>query len=503
MNYLINEDNLSITDRILKINDISKDKLDVSSFFIDEDIEIVNRFKEGLLENKDKKFLIVGDYDCDGICATTIIKRLLDKLEIKANFYIPSRTLEGYGLNNKIVETAIQNNFDCLFMVDNGVACIEQLNLCKQSGIKTFIIDHHEYEGDIPCDYFLHPNLFNDKYSDMCAGGLCGLFSSYFFDDEYSLVLGGLATLADMVSVLNYNRYLLKKMLEILRKGEIYQINYLMGKNNYSYDNLSYNVIPKINAVSRLDEYLNVNHVVEYLLADKNTCANYYSKIDNINSMRKDYSSKMVQEAMSNINLSENIIITSSKDYKEGLCGLVANKLLGSFNKSVIVLALVNGEYRGSGRSIAGVDLYSYLKDLDIFSTFGGHAQAVGMSFAEDKLSILKEYINNHPLKVVEESRDILKVNIEDLTFDTLNELEELKPFGTKFDEPMFILEDVKYIKKYVIAYKYPKFVLNDLVEAISFNSNFLNVPFKDMIGKLQIDGYHPNKLSFKIEDLI
>lgn len=502
MNYLINEDNSSLTDRILKINNITKDKLDVSSFFIDKDIDVIVKFKDGLLENKDKKFLIVGDYDCDGICATSIIKKLLDYLNIKANFYIPSRSLEGYGLNNKIVETAINNNFDCLFMVDNGVSCKEQLDLCKQSGIKTFIIDHHEYEGEVNADYFLHPSLFNEKYSDMCAGGLSYLFSSYFYDDELSFVLGGLATLADMVSVLNFNRYLLKGMLEILRKGNIYQINYLMGKADYSFDSLSFNVVPKINAVSRLDEYLNVNHVVEYLLADKKSCANFYNKIDNINTMRKDYSNKMSLEAMDNIDIEENIIISTSSNYKEGLCGLVANKLLNTINKPVIVLALVEGEYRGSGRSINGVDLYSYLKKLDIFNTYGGHNQAVGMSFDEDKLDILKEYIRNNPIEYKEECKDILQVNVNDINFDLLNEIESLKPFGTNFKEPLLILKDVYYTKRYVVAYKYPKYVLNDHLEAISFNTNHMNMPFSDMIGKLQRDSYHLNKLSFMIEDL-
>ena len=503
MNYVFNEDNSSLIERICNINNVKLEDLDVSGFSVDYDNELLIKFKDGLLDNKDKKFLVVGDYDCDGICATAIIKRLLDDLNIKNNFYIPSRSKESYGLNNKIVETAIQNEFDCLFMVDNGVVASEQLSLCKQANIKTFIIDHHEYEDKPDCDYFLHPNLFNEDYYDMCAGGLCALFSNSIRYDDLTTVYGGLATLADMVTVLKYNRYLLKKMMEILTSKDIYQINFLLGRNTCSYEGLSFNVIPKINAVSRLDEYLNVNHVVEYLLSDHDGCANYYGRIDTINKMRKDYTKTMCEKALSIIKNDSDVIIAYSEDFKEGLCGLVANKLLSDFSKPIIILALVDGELRGSGRSPKGINLYEYLKPLDIFNAFGGHANAVGLTMDLDKLDVLKQYIVNNPLEVSEEYNDVIVLDSDDLSFDTYNQICRLEPYGTGFKQPLLCLRNVEYSQKYVIANKYPKFVLNRQCDAISFNSSFLNAEFTDMIGRLRKDDYHKDKLSFNIEDLL
>lgn len=503
MNYVIHEVKTSLIDTVLDINNLKYEDIDVSNFQCDYNNAVLNSFKEGIENNKNKKFLIVGDYDCDGICATTIILRLLSKLNIKANFYIPSRSLEGYGLNNSIVEKAISNNFECVFMVDNGVKCFEQLNLLRQANIKTFVLDHHEYEGEVNCDYLLHPSLLDKEYSDMCAGGLSALLANSYDYDELSLCYGGLATLADMVSVLGYNRYLLKEMLYILRKGNIHSINYLLGKNEYTYENISFNVIPKINAVSRLDEYLNVNHIVEYLLADNNSCANFYHKIDNINNMRKDYSNKMYEELIDKVNKDDNFIICISEENKEGLCGLVANRLLNIFNKPVMVLCKKDNEYRGSARSPKDVDIYSYLKDLDIFTAFGGHNQAVGLSISFDNFVKLKEYIKNNQIEYKESVCDVISINEGLLNNDTLIQIESLKPFGTNFKEPLLLLKDVKYQSKFVIKNKYPKFTINDNCSAISFNESLANKEFASMIGKLEADNYYRGKLSFKIEDLI
>lgn len=503
MKYEIHEVKSSIIDTILDINKLSYEDIDVTNFICDYDIPVLNEFKKGIEENKNKKFLIVGDYDCDGICATAIISRLLSSLNIKSNFYIPSRSLEGYGLNNNIVEKAINNNFECVFMVDNGVKCFEQLELLNKANIKTFVLDHHEYEGKIKCDYFLHPNLFEKKYEDMCAGGLSCLLANSYNYDELSTCYGGLASLADMVSVLGYNRYLLKQMLSILRKGNIHSINYLIGKNMYTYENLSYNVIPKINAVSRLDEYLNVNHVVEYLLADKNSCANFYNKIEEINSMRKDYSNKMYEELIDTIDPDDKFIICVSEENKEGLCGLVANRLLNTFNKPVLVLCKKENEYRGSARSMNGLDIYTYFKDLDIFNAFGGHNQAVGISINEDNLTKLKEYIKNNPIEYKEVKTNVIKINEDLLDIDLYNKIDSLRPFGSNFKEPLFLLQNVEYTNKTIIKRKYSKFIINDNCSAISFNESFVNKEFKDMYGKIERDYYYKDKLSFKIEDLI
>lgn len=505
MKYIFNEDyNLSLKDRILQLNKIDYKSLDVSNFNVNYNLNIIKEFKEKLLSYKDKRFFIVGDYDCDGICATTIIKKLFDDLKIESNYYIPSRTKEGYGLNNNIIDVALNNNFDCLICLDNGISAKQQLAYAKTKGLKVFIIDHHEYQDKPDCEAFLHPNIFDEDYYDMCASGLCALLSTSFRYDEETIALGGLATLADMVSIFNYNRYLVKEMLQIIAKGKIRPINLLLGDKEVTYTNIQFNVIPKINAVSRLDDLMNVNYVVKFLMSDEKEALKYFDKIENINNARKNYSQEMVNLALRLIDTSKNIIVIRNSEFKEGLCGLVANRLLDMYKKPVIVLAEVDGMLKGSGRSVEGSNIYEYLMGTsDLFEAYGGHEMAVGLSMKIDNYDRFIDYIDNHELIYKEQFKDVLVLESNNINDSTLESILELQPFGTNFKEPLFGIKWNNSITRYVVAHRYPKFDINENLSAISFNTNFINQKFDYMIGKLNRDNYDQSKLSFVIEDLV
>ncbi len=505
MKYIFNEEtNYSIEDRILKINNLTREDIDVSSFNVDYNLEILSKFRNKIIESKNNKFLIVGDYDCDGICATAIIKRLLDKLNIKNNFYIPSRSKEGYGINNMIVDNAKNNDFDCIICVDNGIIAYEQLSLAKSYGIKTFVIDHHEYQELPNCDALLHPNLFPKKYSDMCAGGLCSLLANSFEYDEINTVYGGLATLADMVSVLNYNRYLIKEMLNVLSNTRIEPIYLMLNNNEISCKSLQFNVIPKINAVSRLEELMNVNYVVKFLLSNGRDSLAYYDKIEIINNARKNYSKDMYEYAIKDIDDSSKIIILKSTEYKEGLCGILANRIMENYHKPTIVLSQNDKLLKGSGRSIPGCNLYEYLRNIEtLFDSYGGHEFAVGLTIKSSKYDEFISYIQNNDLIYEEVYKDVIVLDNDDITFDFFERISSLAPFGTLFKEPLFAIKSSDCRHRYVIKGKYPKFDINDSLTAISFNSNHLNKEFKYMIGRIQKDNYSHNSLSFVIEDLV
>lgn len=505
MKYVFNEDlDKSIEERILQLNNISKQDLDVSNFEIDKDLDIVNKFKDKLLSYKDKKFLIVGDYDCDGICATTIIKRLFDKIGIQSNYYIPSRSKEGYGLNNNIVNTAHNNNFDCIFCVDNAIIANEQIDLANSLGIKVFIIDHHQYQQEPNCEAFLHPNLFNKKYKDMCAGGLSCLFANYFIEDDLINVLGGIASLADMVSMLNFNRYLVIKMIDILKENTIMPIKLLLADNEINPTNIQFNVIPKINAVSRLDEMMNVNYVVKYLLSKKEECFNYFNKIETINTARKDYSKQMYELAVKLIDDSKNIIVIKHKSFKEGLCGIIANRILENYKKPVIVFAEVDGTLKGSGRSLPGANIYDYLKNAgSIFDNFGGHELAVGLQISLDNFDKLIDYIDNNNFYYKEQYKDVLVVEPKDINNNLLSAIDNLQPFGTNFIKPLFAFKNLEYMSKHIVANKYPKYEINDYLSAICFDNKINKDSFEYMIGDIKKDNYYKDKISFLIEDLV
>ena len=504
MNYVFHDEDLSLSEKICRINGIREEDLDIGIFDHMDEPDVLHDFKEKLLSYAGKRFFIVGDYDCDGICATAIMKKLFDDIGISSNYYIPSRRKEGYGLNRRIVDTAAEHGFDVLLCVDNGIIANDELNYAKSLGLISMVIDHHEYDEEPSCDHYLHPSLFSKEFGDMCASGLCALLSTDIRDDRLTLVYGGLATLADMVKVIGYNRFLLQKMMEILHEETIYPIDYLLKKRDFDYETLSFDVIPKINAVSRMEESLNVNYVVRYLLSDASGCTAFLPKIEEINASRKQLTKEMAAMAGRLCDDRNRMIVVSSETFKEGLCGLVANRLMYEKQKPVIIFSEGEGVLKGSGRAPKGFDLHGYLYEIrDLFSAFGGHAQAVGLTLKKECLDDLLNYIETHDFVTAPVERDVLCIRQDEISMETIETLDSLKPFGQGFEEPMFALENPSYSRKFMIKGIYPKFLLRPDLEAISFNSNDGRKSFSKMIGHIRKDQYHDGRLSFIIEDLL
>ena len=502
MKYNFIKGDLPLKERILNHYQINEDDLNINKYENITFDQKILEFKDILLSLKNQSFLIVGDADCDGICATVIIKRLLDHLNIKNNYYIPSRANEGFGINEDIINLAYKHHYDVVLALDNGIANKDVMILCQELNIKYLIIDHHEYDEEPNCLSYLHPNILSDDFKSLSAGGLSSLLASSIYEDDLNIVFGGLAVLADMVGVLKYNRYLIQKMLEILNKKNIYQINYLANTNEYTYRTLIFDVIPKINTFTRLN--LNVNLLVKYLLEEENYCRINSTNINNYNNQRKELTNQMSIKAKELIEEDKDIIILEDESFLEGLCGLIANKLLNEYKKPIIVLSSQEELYKGSARSLKGLDLFSYLKDFNKFETFGGHPQALGLTIKKDNYLELLDYINTHEIKYEEYIEDVFILNEDELNINTYKLFEDLKPYGIDFKEMIFGIEiNNKDLEKRIMANKYPKYIINDHCSAISFNEDFLDKDFKLIIGSLNIDKFNKNNLSFIIEDLL
>lgn len=486
---------------LLKINNIDKQALEISRYDnVIKDEKSILSFKDKLLSLKDDIFLIVGDYDCDGICATAILKRLLEYLNIKHKFYIPSRIKEGYGLNKQIVQNAINNHINVIITVDNGIKATEALKYAYDNNVKVLIIDHHNYEEEPLCFSYIHPILLKEGFNNLSAGGLSYLLSTYFYDDKLSLCYAGLTTLSDMVGVLDYNRYLIKKMYETLCNNDIYQINLLNDNKQPTYDDLSFNVIPKINSISRMG--YNANTLVKYLCGDKETCLHYLDSINKINDERKNETNLESYDAYSLVNEDDNLIIVASTSFKEGLCGLLANKLAFKYKKTCIVFSISEDLYKGSGRSLEDVDLFNYLsKETELYENFGGHNQACGIVIKKDNFDEFKRRILNNKLESKEIVKDVISLNQSEVNYDLLTLINSLKPFGVDFKEPLFHVKDFKYQRKFIIKEMYPKYIVDNTLSAISFKE--IDDNFHDLICKIQNDNYHKQAVSLLIEDTL
>ena len=499
MEYRYHQGN--ILDNIYLINNIQKSDLEIDRFDNIDYHQSLLDFKDKLLSIKDKQVLIVGDYDCDGICATTITKRLLEHLGINNSYYIPSRIDEGYGLSDKIVNLASKHHFDVIITVDNGVSALSSISLANSLGIKVMIIDHHEYQEVPACYGFIHPNLLSNDFNKLSAGALCYLLSTLFYEDDYSLVLGGLSILSDMVGVLNYNRYLLKRMINILNTKDIYQIKLLNG-NSIDYDSLSFNAIPKINAVSRMG--YNANILVKYFLSDKDECIKLLDSINKINDYRKNETKTECDLALSMLNRKDKLALIVSSEFKEGICGLIANRISLNYDVPCIVFSKKDGLLKGSGRSRENFNIYEYLLDTkDLFTSFGGHGQACGVCIEESKLDDLKAYVDTHKLNMLDYHKDVISVDQTDIDFDLFNKIDSLKPFGIDFKEPLIHIKDFEYKSKFLIKNKYPKFTVDNKLSAISFNEYDSYRQFSDLYAYIRKDDYHAGAVSLLIEDLL
>ena len=247
----------------------------------------------------------------------------------------------------------------------------------------------------------------------------------------------------------------------------------------------------------------NANMLVRYLLSDKATCLKTVKDIDAVNDERKRMTEKTVRELSGMTDIEEGIAVIVSDDIIEGICGLVANRLIQSLKRPVIVFSRDNGILKGSGRSVEGFDLYRCLYAVkDLFENFGGHEKAVGLTMKEDRLTELKEYIGN--LDVIREDtfKDVYEADLSALDYELACRLDDLKPFGVDLSEPLILIRNVEHGPAQLMASKYPKYRLSRDLSAISFNTDHADKDFRSLIGYLRKDNFYKNRASFIIEEL-
>ncbi|MBQ6367661.1 MAG: DHH family phosphoesterase [Erysipelotrichaceae bacterium] len=495
----LNEPETQFQDRVLsflKIEDRDPDAYDAQA-----ELPALKEFGRAFDTLQNERILLVGDYDCDGICSTNILVRLCEKRGYKANYYIPSRHKEGYGLNLAIVDNAIKYGFTALICLDNGVKANEAVQKAIDHGIKVLIIDHHEYEELPPLYAFLHPNLLEEGYDDCCTAGLSCLLYDLYEKDPLVHTYAGLATLADAVSVFGFNRFLIKEALNNLNTMAVEPLQALAPSRNYSCYDLSYQIIPKINAVARLENGANVNMLVKYLSSSGSDLYDFAGKLEKINEERKELTRRMMGYA-DDLLTGNDILYASDSRFEEGLCGIIAGRMVSLYQKPCLILSEKDGIYKGSARSLGEYPFFSKLLPIrDQFLTFGGHEAAFGVSFDEEHRDTILRYLDSLELDY-EPVKTCLSLSPEDLTYENALFLAGLEPFGTDLVRPLFALHKPAVVREYRIKNRYPKWQFANGTEAVYFGEKDVS-RFEYLIGYLEVDRYHKNRASFLVEDLI
>ncbi|WP_405725156.1 single-stranded-DNA-specific exonuclease RecJ [Anaerotignum sp.] len=418
-----------------------------------------------------KKIAVYGDYDVDGVMSTSILYQTILRCGGRAVFYVPHRQKEGYGLNLKAVEDLSADGVDVLFTCDNGIAALQEIALAKEKGMTVVVLDHHEpgFTGigeerrDIlpKADAIIDPKQRDCGYPFlfMCAGGLSYKFArlllqEFCIDDaglEKQLVsFAAIATVCDIVDLLGENRAIVRKGLPEIRKTENIGLRVLMEEAGLadkviSDYHIGFIIGPCINATGRLESG---RQAVELFCSKNEAEAREKAKnLVQLNEERK----HLTEEAAIRADLAlqegdarkERVLVLYDPTIHESIAGIVAGRIKDKYYHPTILITGSEEGAKGSGRSIEGYHLFEALfENRDLFTRFGGHAMAAGLSLPVENIDILRKRLNEQCRLTEEEMIPVLRIekalSFAEIDLGLAKELKALAPFGKGNPAPLF-----------------------------------------------------------------
>ncbi len=407
---------------------------------------------EKALEGKEK-ILLYGDYDTDGILGTSIFHNALLEKGMDASYFIPSRYSDGYGLNMDNAKRIGAKGYSLLILIDNGVSCFEEVDYLQKEGVDVLIFDHHELPEKLPNPYSLvHPFLLgigNSGGFNISAGFLCYLFSLVLNgkEDTYRRSLAGITTISDMMPMQGINRVLVGLLLRSLRKESYPEIALLCPKKHLNEKVLGMELIPIINALGRMEEGHKAAHAVAYFSyrdpKRRQALANWMKQVNEQRKTLTKEASTLVSYKSGAPGIIENLPL------KEGLNGLLANKLMKQYKVPVAIFSSSYSDLNllvGSIRSEEGFDVVECLKELSPYCVrAGGHSHAGGITILkQDYPSFAKvflSYCREHPFTKVEPLA--IPISLSEANMESYSIIRSFGPFGEGHEEPVFMLSNL------------------------------------------------------------
>ena len=468
--------------------------------------------------NNNKKILVYGDYDADGILSTSILIKAFQYLNFEAKYYIPSRYLDGYGISMENAKKIVKEGYDLVIAVDNGITLFEVISYLKENGVNVVVLDHHQIQESIPvADFILHPEYSNYGDVPTSAGYVSYMFSIALLGriDRYLATLASISLVSDMMPLISYNRDLLKNIIDEYEPGLFKNIDYLLGGEVFDENSIGQKIAPKINAVGRIIKDTTINRLVKFFtVEDDAVILHYLEWIDSLNEERKNLTftaknsvNKKIEELDHNSHS-----ISVIEDVEEGLIGLLANSIITEKKKPTIVFTINNEEegiLRGSARSLPGfnvVECFNLAKDFAI--TFGGHELAGGIAIYkkdyEKFVSLFEEYAKTHPCK--DSFDESIELGISDFNEETYHLINTFSPFGEGWKAPLFSLNRIKsnsltYSKNnlHIIS----SCGLNNRIIIFNVDKDLLNsCDYVDLFGKMKLSYFNKRKfLDFVVKN--
>ena len=416
-----------------------------------------------------KKIRIIGDYDVDGVMATYVLLKGLRNLGANADYQIPHRVEDGYGLNANIINHAIEDKVNLIITCDNGVSAIDEIQLAIDNGIDVIITDHHELmfeENDgkrrevLPnANAIVNPKRQGDKYpfKKLCGAAVAWKFLSVLYDKQdmdSNLIMSfieevAFATIGDVMELVGENRIIVRFGLDSMAHTKNIGLRHLIedriGKDKAIVPyHIGFVLGPCINASGRLDS---ASKSLELLLAeDDNTASNLTRELVNLNEERKLQTLEGTNKAIKLVDENyqdDKILVVYIPEIHESVAGIVAGRIREKYSKPTIILCDGESCVKGSGRSIESYNMYEGLHSCkELFLKFGGHPMAAGMSLPLENVDKLRNRLNKDctltPEELVDNKTIDMTLNLDYITCEIVEQLDRLEPFGNGNPKPVF-----------------------------------------------------------------
>lgn len=427
---------------------------------------------------EEKRIRVIGDYDIDGVNATYILQEGLSGLGADVDTDIPDRIKDGYGLNRMLIDRAIDDGIDTIVTCDNGIAAAEEIAYAKDNGLTVIVTDHHEVpyiemngekEYIIPkADAVVDPHRADCGYP---FKGLCGAAVAYKLvealynvmqrdpeDMDYLMENVAIATVGDVMDLTGENRIFVKQGLEMLKRTQNPGLKALIECTGIDVDRLNayhigFVIGPCINASGRLDT---AKRALELLNARTRRDAVMLAEdLKALNDSRKEMTERGVAEAVNLIETTslkdDRVLVVYLPDCHESIAGIIAGRIRERYYRPVFVLTKAEEGVKGSGRSIEAYDMFAQMcRCRALFTKFGGHKLAAGLSLEERNVQRFRETINALCDLTEEDLQEKVSIDMQlpfpYITEQLVQELELLEPFGKGNPKPLFAGKDLRVI---------------------------------------------------------
>ena len=422
--------------------------------------------------NHQESVAVFGDFDVDGVTGTAIVTEALEAFGLRVLPYLPHRTEEGHGLSTAAVQYLTDQGVTLIVTVDCGVTSLEEVAFARQLGTDIIITDHHLPQSTLPdAAAIINPQLPGSSYPfiNLCGAGLAfklaqGLYQFHGQPWDRSLLeLAAMGTIADLVPLLDENRYLVQEGLASLAQTQrpgLQALYRLAGvqPGPLTTETISFQVTPRLNSPGRLGHSMDTFRLLT--TTSSSEAQALAEKLERLNRERRELTEEAMQAAQTQV-LSRiestglpAVLLVSAQEITRGLAGLVAGRLAETFHRPAVAMSVEDDSVVGSGRSIPEFDIFEAFSSCqDLFLRFGGHSQAAGFTLPKAKLPLLEERLTEvaekalmslelHPTLTVD-----AEVGLDELSGDLRSWLSKLEPFGAGNRQPVFLTRRARVLE--------------------------------------------------------